>query len=473
MPRRPRLPARRSSQDADTVYLLSGSGHRGCGDGKASSATFNTPMGICALGDALGTVAISDVQNNTLRFVAPDKHRDVRVTSLRSSPFLGPRGLGCSADGNLLYVCDTGHNTIKFGVVPDQFVEDMDFGVLAGTGRRGHGDGPALTSSFHHPSSLCVTPDGIFVTDTGNHCIRFIYQAHGKWRVDTVAGGPTTPVGTGSIGRRSLGATPLTPLPGYVDGPGDVAMFRGPSGITVGPTGVLLVADTFNHCIRGIVWADSGWHVYTVAGAPKSGHVDGCCSTALFNQPVGICIGEDETVFVADKGNNCVRQLGGVVAAVGLCRYSWVRTISIDEGAPNWTFPKGREPPFLLPKGLCVLAPQHSWYHCRQRPRRLLVGVCDTGNHLVRVLSIESSAEELAPELKRNGSTPAEENQADVTEKEEHVSEIRDLREENARLKSENETYRHLLELAVAKMNTLSIQLEAKHQVSDQGGTNK
>ncbi|OQS05472.1 gluconolactonase [Thraustotheca clavata] len=434
----------RRCAEANTVYLLGGTGQRGCRDGKASSATFNAPTSLVALNN--GTLAITDSQNNTMRFITLDGASDASVVSLRNSPFLAPRGL--DVVNNTLYVCDTGHHTIKYGLAPENFVEDMDFGVLAGTGKRGLSDGPAVESSFHNPSGICVKDNELFVADTGNHCIRRIYQQLGAWHVNTVAGGSTVQRTT-PTGRRSA-SKPNTPQAGCVNGIGRQAMFRAPSGITLGPLGELFVADTFNHTIRVVYWAENekAWLVETIAGNTRSGHIDGAARHALFNQPVGVCIAADRTLLVSDKGNNCIRQLGGGNQNGSYTHFSWVRTITIDQLAKNWHFSKGIEPPFLLPKGLCMLRNSHQWHHNRNQSDCLFVGVCDTGNHLIRILSLEST--EVPQDDEDNQHQEAESN---VSNQEKlQLEQIQQLTEENQKLKQENAKYQQLLQMAIARV---------------------
>ncbi|RLN99835.1 hypothetical protein DYB28_008237 [Aphanomyces astaci] len=377
---------------------------------------------MCCLGDDFGTLVVSDSQNNTLRFLVPpsssfhgDNDTEPRVQSLRHARFSLPRGLAVTSswDRTYLLVCDSGHHSIQWGQLPSTCpLDEMAFDTFAGTGFRGHHDGPADTATFHHPCGICVDDtETVYVVDTGNHCIREIRRIKkhvtssrsGKsthhWIVSTIAGCS----GSGGIrykavvknerGRVSNHAS------GYADGPGDRARFRAPTGICMGQgSGELLVADTFNHCIRVVCRSNAlnAWTVHTIAGGIQSGHLDGGCDAAMFNQPVGICRAGDSSLFVADKGNHCIRHIGGWI---GKLKYSWVRTISVGDLAPSWRFSKGVEPPFLLPKGLTVLPPRHRWYSPSQHnhhennnksaPQHVVVGVCDTGNHLVRVVSLE------------------------------------------------------------------------------------
>ena len=69
----------------------------------------------------------------------------------------------------------------------------------------------------------------------------------------------------------------------------------------------MYIADKDNHCIRRI--SPEGM-VETVLGVPgTSGYKDGSKKEALFNQPTGIGIGKDGSVYVADWGNFRVRKL--------------------------------------------------------------------------------------------------------------------------------------------------------------------
>jgi len=99
---------------------------------------------------------------------------------------------------------------------------------------------------------------------------------------------------------------------GYLDGQNRMTEFAMPSGIAEGNDGTVYVADTQNHRIRAI----SGGNVRTVAGSstgkdaygmPVGGFLDGPVTEALFNQPKGLAVAEDGTIFVADSGNGAIR----------------------------------------------------------------------------------------------------------------------------------------------------------------------
>ncbi|GMF23059.1 unnamed protein product [Phytophthora fragariaefolia] len=324
------------------------------------------------------------------------------VKTVENSGLLDPKGIAASADGRHLFVCDTGHHRIKFAALPsrsalaqvDDITHGVDMFVLAGTGKKGWRDGPALEASFNSPLGVCEYEDGtIIVADTGNHCIRQIRRsANGKLVVKTIAGAyakvesekisvPLQRVGHGgtAIGNKRIS--------GFRDG--ERSLFRSPSAIIAGPDGELLVADTMNNCIRGVLpplGGRSPWRAITVCGQTRPGHTDGNCEVALFDQPISLCWGMDSnTFFVADRGNACIRQIGRSYGD-GLS-FAWVRTIDVG-----------------------VTGPPRSIYHCTNplgmvyTPWQLqedseVIGqlvVCDGGDNVIKLLPLGELSQQTA-----------------------------------------------------------------------------
>jgi sugar lactone lactonase YvrE len=88
---------------------------------------------------------------------------------------------------------------------------------------------------------------------------------------------------------------------GFADG--KPARFNGPIGVAVGPDGTIYVADTYNDRIRAI---DAGG-VRTIAGGDAPGYADGDATTARFHTPCGIAVRTDGQLIVADAGNHALR----------------------------------------------------------------------------------------------------------------------------------------------------------------------
>jgi len=101
-------------------------------------------------------------------------------------------------------------------------------------------------------------------------------------------------------------------LPGYGDGPLETASFMMPTALAYDARGNLYVADQAAQRIRLI--ADG--HVTTLAGSGSDvaagqhvagGYRDGDALAARFNEPAGVAIAADGTVYVADLMNHCIR----------------------------------------------------------------------------------------------------------------------------------------------------------------------
>ena len=94
---------------------------------------------------------------------------------------------------------------------------------------------------------------------------------------------------------------------GHSDGRYSDALFDTPSQICVDYDGNLFVADANNHCIRKIT---QNGIVTTVIGQPGiSGTLDGGPDDALFNFPEGVTVTPDNTIWIADTGNDLIRKL--------------------------------------------------------------------------------------------------------------------------------------------------------------------
>lgn len=93
----------------------------------------------------------------------------------------------------------------------------------------------------------------------------------------------------------------------YVDGPANVARLYGSRGVAVDSTGTIYVADTGNHVVRRITASGA---VSTLAGsAGTSGSTDGAGEAARFNEPHGVAIDGNGSVYVADTGNHTIRKI--------------------------------------------------------------------------------------------------------------------------------------------------------------------
>ena len=92
-----------------------------------------------------------------------------------------------------------------------------------------------------------------------------------------------------------------------------MALFNEPIGLALGEGNKLYVADSQNHRIRLI----NGAVVSTLAGSGINGFQNGPASSAQFSVPCGVTVGISGEVYVADHYNNQVRMISaGTVSTV-------------------------------------------------------------------------------------------------------------------------------------------------------------
>jgi sugar lactone lactonase YvrE len=96
---------------------------------------------------------------------------------------------------------------------------------------------------------------------------------------------------------------------GSTDGAGTTALFNGPTGVAVDGAGNLYVADGGNNTIRQVV-VSSGV-VSTLAGtAGQSGSTNGTGAAARFSSPQGVAFDGAGNLYVADSNNSIIRKIG-------------------------------------------------------------------------------------------------------------------------------------------------------------------
>lgn len=103
---------------------------------------------------------------------------------------------------------------------------------------------------------------------------------------------------------------------GSTDGTGSAARFHNPFEIALDNAGILYVSDALNHTVRKVT---SSGVVTTLAGsAGNAGSTDGSGSAARFNFPAGLTVDGSGNVFVADNNNSTIRKMtsGGVVTTL-------------------------------------------------------------------------------------------------------------------------------------------------------------
>lgn len=131
-----------------------------------------------------------------------------------------------------------------------------------------------------------LDPDMLYISYSSFHCI-------GRYDLRT--------------GKSEIFAGRVTGTGGYMDGDRKDAEFNDPRQICFDKDGNLYIADRGNQCIRKM---NPEGIVTTVIGLPGiKGYVDGAPDVAQFNDPFGVAIDDDGTIYIADYENKCIRKL--------------------------------------------------------------------------------------------------------------------------------------------------------------------
>jgi sugar lactone lactonase YvrE len=337
----------RKINSSGVVTTFAGNGSQGSANGIGLAASFDYPSGLGI--DASGNIYVTDQGNNLVRMISPSG----TVTTLAGPNFPAPNGtagyfnlpsgVAVDASGNV-YVADYGNNLIR------KITSSGVVSTLAGNGSVGSAN---TIASFEQPTGVAVDAAGnVYVADNGNNLIRMI----------SPSGVVTTLAGNG--------------VPGLNNGPDTAASFYYPTGVAVDDAGNVYVADFNNSSIRKITSAGA---VSTFAGNGSRGSANG--TAASFNNPFGIAVDASGNVYVADFGNNMIRE----ITPAGL-----VSTLAgnLNSGSSNGT---GVAASFNGPEGVAVDALGN-------------VYVADEGNNMIRKISPSGVVTTLAGNV-NSGST--------------------------------------------------------------------
>jgi sugar lactone lactonase YvrE len=166
---------RRVTTSGLVTTIAGNPGSTGSADGSGTTALFNNPQGIVALG---GELYVADSGNHTIRKVTTAGV----VDTLAGSPgtpgsedgssavarFRSPLGIG--ALGPSLYVADSGNHTIRKVLVPSGATS-----TFAGSaGQSGFANGSGADARFSSPDGIAGVGSALYVADRGNHAVRRI-----------------------------------------------------------------------------------------------------------------------------------------------------------------------------------------------------------------------------------------------------------------------------------------------------------
>lgn len=287
---------RKVTSDGMVTTLAGQAGSRGSANGQGVRARFNEPFGVTL--DAAGNVYVADTWNHAIRKVTPTG----LVTTLAgtagssgstdgtggSARFNGPNGLVVDGATNI-YVTDTFNHIIR-KMTP--VGTGWEVTTLAGeAGSPGSADGINRDARFNEPNGLALDRSGnLYVAEWASHTTRRLTPEGTNWVVMTLAG--------------------LAGHLGSADGMDRDARFSNPAGIALDSDDNFYIADAANHLIRRMKQTGSEWSVTTLAGLGGSfGSADGTRTAARFRGPTGVAIGDSGMLFVADQLNHTIRSV--------------------------------------------------------------------------------------------------------------------------------------------------------------------
>ena len=279
-------------------YVVTGTAPaaRFSGDGgPADQALLNFPTAVVV--DRAGYLYIADTLNHRVRRVDAATGVITTVAGLGQPRCFGDGGLAVEAglnepaalavsDGGILYIADQSNNRVR--------AVDLATGeirTVAGTGTAAYnGDGVAATETgLAGPAGLALASDGtLFIADSFNGRIR---------AVDSVTGLIRTVVGDGGEYRYQ-----------GPDEPPSTSLSR-PSGIALDEEGNLYVTDSDNHLVRR--WDRITGRIERIAGdgVAHYGGDEGAAHEAGLSYPFGIVVDRVGHVLVADTFNHCIREI--------------------------------------------------------------------------------------------------------------------------------------------------------------------
>lgn len=307
------------------ISTLAGNGKAGYGgdNGPATEALLNKPRGIAV--DSAGNVYIADQFTNRIRKV----DRQGNITTVAGGPSAAakgmqlnnPAGVAVDASGNL-YIANQLNNTV---LMIDSAGE---ISTIAGGGAEPiHARGAATDALLNGPAAIAVDATGrVLIAESGNHAVTAV---SGSGRISTISDqvNDARAVAVDAAGNIYVADTAksrilkidMTGVVTTVAGNGKAgfegdggaaadAQLSSPQGVAADAAGNLYIADTGNNRIRKVSVTGV---ITTIAGTGTSGFSGdgGLAPTAQLSAPTGIAVDSAGNLYVADAGNERVRQL--------------------------------------------------------------------------------------------------------------------------------------------------------------------
>ena len=281
-------------------------GYTGDG-GQATAAELYMPMGVVV--DSSGNLYIADTKNNVIRKVTSSG-----IISTIAGTFMGWSGGNYTGDAgqataatlsypvnlaldssNHLFIADYGNDRIR-----QVNLSTPNLGVITTVAGGGLIDnGPATAAALNGPAAMVADTGGhLYIADYANNCVRQLTLSTGL--ISTIAG----------IG--ISGANGDT-------GQGTAAALDWPTATAVDTAGHLFIADQYNQRVREVNLSTGA--ITTFAGNGTAGYTGDTnqATAAELNNPMGVAADTSGNLFIADSANNCIRKVNlasGVITTI-------------------------------------------------------------------------------------------------------------------------------------------------------------
>jgi hypothetical protein len=267
----------RKITSAGVVTTVAGSGTNGYDDGTGSAASFGVFAGIAV--DAVGNVFVADYNRvrklstaGLVTTIAGSRTQGFLDGQDTTARFSWLAGIAVDNQGNV-YVGDNGNDYSRIRKITSSGAVT----TVAG-GAKGNADAGALNSKFEYIVDVAIDAQGnLFIADAGNHKIRKLNTA-----------GQVSTIST---------STSVEPLCITTDASSNFYFTQ--SFFSSG-------SNSFNS-----VYQLNNSEVVKIAGTAsfQPGYADGDGLQAKFNDVWGLAADAQGNIYVADRGNNCIRKI--------------------------------------------------------------------------------------------------------------------------------------------------------------------
>jgi NHL repeat len=272
------------------LTVVAGTGEKGAKDGPGLKEQFN---GIHNLAISGSNVFLADTWNNCIRMLHPAEGTVRRLIGTGEKGFAGDGGPAADAKfGGIYCVSVGGDRELYLADLDNHRIRAVDpktglVRTVAGNGKQGvPADGAKATEApLVDPRAVIADAKGrVYILEREGHALRVV----------DVDGTIKTIVGTGKKGNSGDG------------GDARQATLNGPKHLCFDLDGNVIIADTENHVIRKYLLREN--RIIRIAGTGRKGSkgVGGPPLEVELNQPHGVHVHTDGTLYISDSSNHRV-----------------------------------------------------------------------------------------------------------------------------------------------------------------------